>query len=234
MCGVDGVEVATPSCSSTGSAASGPRSNGRFERPVGFLQAVPPSGGAVRSESAAPCRVERRSTTLQASRRVPYYILPRKWSPPNERAGSPSVATSMTRAVGSSVGGAYRVACPWVLRFGASSSGLEPASFPVRSGIRVGEAMPAQAGVEGGAGRGNRWLPMRSEGQLRPSLIRWQSRAGVGRKPYVGEAAQVVCGGSYSGDATTSLSRIRATAPRVGQSRRLRCRQRRRKESVQR
>jgi hypothetical protein len=234
MCGTNGAEVATLSSSSTGSAASGPRSVGRIMRSVGFLQTVPPSGGAVRSESVAPCRVERRGTTLRASRRVPYCNLPRKWSPPNERAGSPSVATSMTRAVGSSVERrvSRRVSVGAAVRselFGARADVL-----PGSSGIRVGEATSAQAGVEGGAGRSNRWLPMRGEGQLRPSLIRRQSRAGVGRKPRVGEAAQVVCGGSYSGDATTSLSRIRAAAPRVGQSRRFRCRQRRRKDSVQR
>jgi hypothetical protein len=109
-------------------------------RSVGLLQAVPSSDGAVRSGSAAPCQVERRGTTLQASRRVPYCVLSRKWSPPNDRAGSPSAATSMTRAVGSSVWQRECVACPWAPRFGAGSSELEPASFPVCSGIRVGVA----------------------------------------------------------------------------------------------
>ena len=110
MRGIDGTKVATPSSSSTGSAASGPRSVERMLRSVGFILAALSSDGAVRSGSAAPCRVERRGMTLQASRRVPYYMLSRKWSPPNERAGSPLTATSMTRAVGSSVWRANHVA----------------------------------------------------------------------------------------------------------------------------
>jgi hypothetical protein len=202
---------------------------GRIMRSVGFLQAASPSGGAVRNESAAPCLVERHGTTLQASRRVPYCTLSRKWSPPNERAGSPSAATSMTRAVGSSARAA-RFASRVRGRLG-SERALRSSirRFLRRSGTCVGMTVLAQAGVEGGASRGDRWLPMRGEGHSRPSPIRRQSRAGVGRKPRVGEAAQVVCGGSYSGDATTSSSRSRAAAPRVGQSRRFRCRQRRRR-----
>lgn len=133
--GIDGEEVVTPSSSSTERVASGPRSVERILRSVGLLLAVSSSDGTVGSGSAAPCQVERRGTTLQASRRVPYYVLSRKWSPPNDRAGSLSTATSMTRAVGSSVWRREYVAYPWAPRFGAGSSELEPTSFSVLSGI---------------------------------------------------------------------------------------------------
>jgi len=118
-------------------------------RSVGFLRAASPSGEAVRSGSAAPCRVERRGMTLRASRRVPYYMFPRKWSPPNERAGSPLAATSMTRAVGSSAlrRVSRRVSVGVAVR--SELFGARAGVFSARTGIRVGAATLAQAGVEG-------------------------------------------------------------------------------------
>lgn len=102
----DGDEVATPPSSSTERTASGFRSGERTGDRSSFavlfrLRAGP---GGVSSLHRVGSNVAARRFT--ASRRVPYCTLPRKWSPPNDRVGSPSAATSMTRTVGSNASAA--------------------------------------------------------------------------------------------------------------------------------
>jgi hypothetical protein len=154
--------------------------------------------------------------TLQASRRVPYYVLSRKWSPPNDRAGSPSAATSMTRAVGSSVWRREYVAYPWAPRFGAGSSELEPTSSFVLSGTRVGVVTSCKRGQ----GRSKPWQPVASN--VRRGSI--ATRADPSAKSSWCEAQALRRSGGADGvwrelrgNATPSLSRIRAATPRVGQ-----------------
>jgi hypothetical protein len=150
------------------------------------------------------------------------------WSPPNDGAGSPSAATSTTRAVGSNVCAA-RIAsrvrgCLGSERaLRSSDRRLHPSAPALVSTWRLSR----ERGPRTEAIRGNRWLPMRGEGRSRPEPNRLRRRADVGRKLRVGEAARPVGGGSYEG------TRLRACLgfvqpPRVGQSRRFRRRRRRR------
>jgi hypothetical protein len=67
---------------------------------VELLQTSPSSDGAGRSGFPAPCRVERRGTTLHGVAQNMVCTLPRKWSPASDHIGSPSAATPMPRIVG--------------------------------------------------------------------------------------------------------------------------------------
>jgi hypothetical protein len=210
--GTDGAEVATSPGSSTGQAASGPRSGARIMRSVGFLQAAPSSGGVVRSGSAAPCRVERRGTTLHGV--APSPVL---------HASSQVVSTQRSRRV--AIGGnvddsdrwverAARIASRIRGRFGSeralrsSSRRFLPSTLALVSVWRL--LRKRESRVE--AGRGTRWLPMRGEGRSRPepnppARSSWReaqaSRRGGGAG---GERREL------RGDATPSSSRIRAAA----------------------
>jgi hypothetical protein len=190
---------------------------------------VPPSGGAARSGFAAPCRVERRGTTLHGvARSSVLHASSTFWSPPNDGAGSPSAATSMTRAVGSNVCAA-RIALRVRGRFGSeralrsSSRRLRPSALALVPAWRLSR----KRGPRVETSRGNRWLPMRGEGRSRPEPSRLRCRAGVGCKLRVGETAQP------AGRGSCEETRLRARLgfvqpPRVGQSRRFRRRRRRR------
>lgn len=103
MCGMDGAGVATFSCDSMESAASeleaSVEPSDRLGSSVPFRLRAGLCGVDLLhrvGSSASARRFRRRAGSSTAG-------FLEKWSPPNEHSGSPSVATPMTRAVGSSV-----------------------------------------------------------------------------------------------------------------------------------
>lgn len=133
--GTGGAEVATPSGSSTGQAASGPRSGDRAQRSVELLRTCLAFGRG-RAERVR-CTVSGRTPRHDASRRRAEsrtarfltLVSTQRW----RRVAFGGNVDDSSRWV-ERLCGADRVACPWALRFGAGSSELEPTSPFARAG----------------------------------------------------------------------------------------------------